>query len=169
MKISVLGAGAWGTALAVAAAARHDVWLWSRSTTHCELCTPALQRLRLADVGAPDAHVSTHAACWPCRAGLRDRPRCGLRGHGRAGRRSPGVVAVQGLRSRIGALGHEIAAAVRPVRPAGFCRPSFASRSRSAIRLWSRPTMRLWCDRREAFSATRLRHSRRSGRRVRGA
>ena len=30
MKIAVLGAGAWGTALAVSAAARHQVLLWSR-------------------------------------------------------------------------------------------------------------------------------------------
>lgn len=31
MRISVLGAGAWGTALAVQAAARHEVMLWGRS------------------------------------------------------------------------------------------------------------------------------------------
>jgi glycerol-3-phosphate dehydrogenase (NAD(P)+) len=31
MKISVLGAGAWGTALALALAARHDVLLWGRN------------------------------------------------------------------------------------------------------------------------------------------
>jgi len=30
-KISVLGAGAWGTAVAIAAAARHDVVLWGRN------------------------------------------------------------------------------------------------------------------------------------------
>ena len=30
MKIAVLGAGAWGTALALAAAARHDTLLWAR-------------------------------------------------------------------------------------------------------------------------------------------
>ncbi|HLL20125.1 MAG TPA: 2-dehydropantoate 2-reductase N-terminal domain-containing protein, partial [Rubrivivax sp.] len=30
MKIAVLGAGAWGTALAMAAVARHDVVLWAR-------------------------------------------------------------------------------------------------------------------------------------------
>ena len=30
MKISLLGAGAWGTALAVQAAPRHDVVLWAR-------------------------------------------------------------------------------------------------------------------------------------------
>ena len=29
-RIAVLGAGAWGTALAVAAAARNDVLLWGR-------------------------------------------------------------------------------------------------------------------------------------------
>jgi glycerol-3-phosphate dehydrogenase (NAD(P)+) len=31
MRISVLGAGAWGTALAISLAARHDVVLWGRS------------------------------------------------------------------------------------------------------------------------------------------
>ncbi|MGE0798191.1 MAG: NAD(P)H-dependent glycerol-3-phosphate dehydrogenase [Lautropia sp.] len=31
MKIAILGAGAWGTALAVHAAARHDVTLWGRT------------------------------------------------------------------------------------------------------------------------------------------
>ncbi|HEX7640455.1 MAG TPA: hypothetical protein VF457_18830, partial [Burkholderiaceae bacterium] len=30
MRISVLGAGAWGTALAIAAARRHPVLLWAR-------------------------------------------------------------------------------------------------------------------------------------------
>ena len=32
MKICVLGAGAWGTAMAVGAAGRHDVTLWARDT-----------------------------------------------------------------------------------------------------------------------------------------
>ena len=31
MKIAILGAGAWGTALAIHAAQRHDVMLWSRN------------------------------------------------------------------------------------------------------------------------------------------
>jgi len=31
MKISVIGAGAWGTAIAAAAAPRHDVLLWARN------------------------------------------------------------------------------------------------------------------------------------------
>src|ERR671929_178444 len=34
MKILVLGAGAWGTALALVAAARHGVTLWARDPAH---------------------------------------------------------------------------------------------------------------------------------------
>jgi glycerol-3-phosphate dehydrogenase (NAD(P)+) len=43
MKIAVFGAGAWGTALAVNAAARHDVVLWARDPTQAQ----AMQRARL--------------------------------------------------------------------------------------------------------------------------
>ena len=37
MKIAVLGAGAWGTALAMNAAASHEVTLWSRDASHAEI------------------------------------------------------------------------------------------------------------------------------------
>jgi glycerol-3-phosphate dehydrogenase (NAD(P)+) len=40
-KITVLGAGAWGTAVAIALAARHDVLLWGRNT-------PAMRALEAA-------------------------------------------------------------------------------------------------------------------------
>ena len=36
MKIAVLGAGAWGTALAITLCARHEVALWARDPAHCE-------------------------------------------------------------------------------------------------------------------------------------
>ena len=36
MKVAVLGAGAWGTALAVALAGRHEVTLWGRDPEQCE-------------------------------------------------------------------------------------------------------------------------------------
>ena len=36
MRIAMLGAGAWGTALAMAAAARHDVVLWARDAAQAE-------------------------------------------------------------------------------------------------------------------------------------
>ena len=42
MKIAVVGAGAWGTAFALAQAARHPVALWSWQRAHCE----AMQRER---------------------------------------------------------------------------------------------------------------------------
>ncbi|MBE2242256.1 MAG: glycerol-3-phosphate dehydrogenase, partial [Burkholderiaceae bacterium] len=35
MKVAVLGAGAWGTALAASIASRNDVVLWARSADHC--------------------------------------------------------------------------------------------------------------------------------------
>ncbi|QJR13893.1 NAD(P)H-dependent glycerol-3-phosphate dehydrogenase [Usitatibacter palustris] len=35
MKIAVLGAGAWGTALAISFAARHEVALWTRNAADC--------------------------------------------------------------------------------------------------------------------------------------
>jgi glycerol-3-phosphate dehydrogenase (NAD(P)+) len=36
MKIAVLGAGAWGTALAISAASRHQVTLWARDAAQCQ-------------------------------------------------------------------------------------------------------------------------------------
>ena len=41
MKIAVLGAGAWGTALAVSAAGQHRVTLWGRSVTQAEAIAAA--------------------------------------------------------------------------------------------------------------------------------
>ena len=35
MKIAVLGAGAWGTAIAISLARRHEVVLWARSSQQC--------------------------------------------------------------------------------------------------------------------------------------
>ena len=39
MKLAVLGAGAWGTALAIAFSARHQVVLWGRDARHLEALT----------------------------------------------------------------------------------------------------------------------------------
>ena len=46
MKISVIGAGAWGTALAVNAAARHEVVLWARNTAQAERMASARENAR---------------------------------------------------------------------------------------------------------------------------
>ena len=58
MRITVLGAGAWGTALAVAACTRHEVMLWARDPDQIE----AMQRVRcnvryLPDITLPDITV----------------------------------------------------------------------------------------------------------------
>ena len=56
MNLSVLGAGAWGTALACSVAERHPTLLWARDAAQAE----ALQRMRrneryLPGIGLPQA------------------------------------------------------------------------------------------------------------------
>ncbi|CAN5906100.1 NAD(P)H-dependent glycerol-3-phosphate dehydrogenase [soil metagenome] len=46
MKISVIGAGAWGTALAVNAAARHDIVLWARDAVQAERMASSRENAR---------------------------------------------------------------------------------------------------------------------------
>jgi glycerol-3-phosphate dehydrogenase (NAD(P)+) len=46
MKISVLGAGAWGTALAVTAAGRHAVTLWARDAAQVQAMSAARENVR---------------------------------------------------------------------------------------------------------------------------
>src|SRR5690606_20847737 len=74
-KITVLGAGAWGTAVAIALAARHDVLLWGRNpeqmaetqaageTLHYLPGYPLPSSLRVnADFEAALAHVAGASA-----------------------------------------------------------------------------------------------------------
>ncbi len=46
MRIAVLGAGAWGTALAIAFAGRHAVSLWARDAKHADAMTRQRENLR---------------------------------------------------------------------------------------------------------------------------
>jgi glycerol-3-phosphate dehydrogenase (NAD(P)+) len=46
MKIAVLGAGAWGTAVAINLAQRHDVALWARSAEQCSAMHSARENAR---------------------------------------------------------------------------------------------------------------------------
>ena len=56
MKIAVLGAGAWGTALAVSLAARHEVHLWTRNPAQCaEMAEERANRRYLPGFPFPDA------------------------------------------------------------------------------------------------------------------
>lgn len=135
MKIAVLGAGAWGSAIAIAAAAaRHDVLLWARSAGQARAM--AAQRVnqrylpgqRLPDTLAVEvdlARALDHAAQGLL---LVATPMAGLRGL--LARLPPGQAAVwlcKGFEAGTGRLGHEIAREVRPGLPcAVLSGPSFA-------------------------------------------
>lgn len=134
MKIAVLGAGAWGTAIACSAAPRHDVLLWARDPAQShhlhvhrvnDRYLPGVtlpDALRVTDdLGAVHAHGQEGLVviATPMSA-LRERLR---------GMPSQGMVLrlCKGLEAGTGALGHEIAAEERAHAPSGVLSgPSFA-------------------------------------------
>jgi glycerol-3-phosphate dehydrogenase (NAD(P)+) len=137
VRIAVLGAGAWGTALAISAASRHDVVLWARDTAQAESMHRERSNARyLAGVAFP--------------AGLQvtaDKATAWAHGNGPGGALTVLAAPVAALRSQLaelpddrpvlwlckgfeagsGALGHEVAHAVRPASACGVLSgPSFA-------------------------------------------
>ncbi|MBB1600698.1 NAD(P)H-dependent glycerol-3-phosphate dehydrogenase [Variovorax sp. UMC13] len=86
MKICVHGAGAWGTAVAVNAAARHEVTLWARDATQADamsaarentrylpgLALPAPLRVRGGDIGTASAGADLVIVATPM-AALREQ------------------------------------------------------------------------------------------------
>ena len=134
MRIAVLGAGAWGTAMASAAAARHDVVLWARDPAQAQ----RMRELRcneryLPEVALPAGLQITadHAAVLDhARDGLVviGTPMSGLRGELstlHAG--SQALWLCKGFETETGALGHEIAREIAPQARVGVLSgPSFA-------------------------------------------
>lgn len=141
MDILVLGAGAWGTALAISAGARHRVTLWARDPA--QAAAIARQRenahylpgFRLPDgvtvagpaEGMPAALAARHALV------IVATPMAGLRGMLTALRdvRSPVAWLCKGFETPqtrpYGLLGHEVRAEVAPALAAGVLSgPSFA-------------------------------------------
>ena len=134
MNVTLLGAGAWGTALAVQAAPRHAVHLWTRSaeharglaaTRHNERYLPGTQLPANVVVGAALDAALAHAA-----GGLVivATPMAGLRAMLAAVSDSARVLWLcKGFEAGSGLLGHEIAGALRPHAQAGVLSgPSFA-------------------------------------------
>ena len=134
MKISVLGAGAWGTALAIAAAARHDTLLWTRDTMQAARMRAQRRNARyLPEVELPvalDIGTDHDAAVRHAQGGLLiiATPMAALRE--RLAALPPAVPALwlcKGFESGSGALGNEIARELRPGAAAGVLSgPSFA-------------------------------------------
>ncbi len=141
MKIAVLGAGAWGTALAAAAAVHHDTLLWARDGA----LAAALQRSRCNTRYLPDARLPDALRVVGGVAGRRQAlahsiadpedgltviatPMSALREQLQTLPDRRGVLWLcKGFEAGSGALGHEIAAEVRPGAPAGVLSgPSFA-------------------------------------------
>lgn len=136
MKISVLGAGAWGTALAVQAAARHDILLWARDAAACAAMTATrrngryLPETELPPTLAVTADLARAIAHGAGTGGLVivATPMAALRSMLAALPDGTRVLWLcKGFEAGTGLLGHEIARAVQPRLTAGILSgPSFA-------------------------------------------
>ncbi|EGJ08699.1 NAD(P)H-dependent glycerol-3-phosphate dehydrogenase [Rubrivivax benzoatilyticus] len=134
MKIAVLGAGAWGTALAAAAAPRHEVLLWTRDAAQAaEIAATGRNTRYLGDEPLPAGlrvSADRDAALAHCADGLLviATPMAGLREHlGSLPDDRPALWACKGFESGTGLLGHEIARELRPGAAGGVLSgPSFA-------------------------------------------
>jgi glycerol-3-phosphate dehydrogenase (NAD(P)+) len=139
MRLTVFGAGAWGTALAVSAAARQPTLLWARSPTQCAAMQASRRNARyLPDVALPPQLALTAdfgAALAHARGGLAivATPMAALadmlvRLPEAAG--SPGVLWLcKGFEQASGRLAHEVARDLRPgaLRMGVLSGPSFAA------------------------------------------
>ncbi len=135
MRISILGAGAWGTALAVAASRRHEVHLWARDAAQAQgmaaqRCNPRY----LPSATLPAALAVGHeidAACAHAHGGLvvLATPLSGLRATLTAiGPMAPVLWLCKGFEADTGCLGHEIARELGRTGPCGVLSgPSFAA------------------------------------------
>lgn len=137
MDILVLGAGAWGTALAISAGARHRVSLWARDAAQGAAIAAARENSKYLPgqplpAGVHLADVSV--AGLPALAQRHDlviiaTPMAGLRGMLAAlhAVQRPVAWLCKGFETPTGLLGHEIRAAVAPALAGGaLSGPSFA-------------------------------------------
>ncbi len=140
MKLAVLGAGAWGTALAVNAAARHDVTLWARDARQAgDLGRDRVNSRYLPDVTLPPRLQMATGDALAATAGARlvivATPMAALREQLLQLRDiavplawlCKGVEPAQGTSGPFGLLAHEVQAQVAPDLIAGVLSgPSFA-------------------------------------------
>ena len=134
MRMTVLGAGAWGTALAIAAARRHPVLLWARDAAQAQRMAVERGNARyLPNAVWPErlAVTSDHAAALAHAQGgllIVATPMAALREQLAALPEDACVFWLcKGVESATGALGHQIAASVLPRASVGVLSgPSFA-------------------------------------------
>ena len=134
MNLTFLGAGAWGTALAVQAATRHAVQLWAREPAHARALAETGENARYLPGVALPAQITVTSeldqALAHAAGGLTviATPMAGLREMLAAVPDGARVVWLcKGFEADTGRLGHEIAAELRPQSHAGVLSgPSFA-------------------------------------------
>lgn len=136
MKMSILGSGAWGTALAVSFAPRHEVRLWSREASEIEAMVRDRSNQRfLPDIPLPDTLLLTTSldqALKDAELAILAVPVAGLRTtlQQLAERASPIPVlwVCKGFESGTSLFPHQVAEQVLPARiPRGaLSGPSFA-------------------------------------------
>jgi len=116
-RVAVLGAGAWGTAIAAVLAARFEVALWARDPAQAEAIGRSRENARyLPGIRLPAAvkvGASLPAATEGARLLLAATPVSGLRELlGRLGARAPLVWLCKGFEQGTGLLPHQVAAEV---------------------------------------------------------
>lgn len=134
MKVAVYGAGAWGTALAMAAAQRHDVLLWARDAELVRQMQASRRNARyLGQVVLPPTLRVTHDAVEAQAHGedglnVIATPMAALRQQLLAlPSHRPVLWLCKGFEAGTGALGHEVARQLRPHAAGGVLSgPSFA-------------------------------------------
>ncbi len=135
MNVTLLGAGAWGTALAMLLSASHRVTLWTRNPVHCAaLGSERENRRYLSGFKLPDAIIVTSdllAALNDCELAVIATTVAGLRPVARAvaaERQIPVVWLCKGFETGTGKLPHEICAEELPEEcpRAVLSGPSFA-------------------------------------------
>src|SRR5690348_12850008 len=135
MKIAVLGAGAWGTAIAISVAPRHAVTLWTRSPVHCDaMRSSGVNEKYLPGIALPRSLELTS----DCESALRKAellilavPTSALRetlAYSRLNARAPVVLLCKGFEPGATKLPHQVCAEVlEPATPsATLSGPSFA-------------------------------------------
>ena len=137
MRIGVFGAGAWGTALAIAFSKKHQITLWTQDSQHAEAMRSSQRNDRyLPQIELPQSiqvtnqlqqcvtHQDLHLIVTPL-AGLRGT----LEGILQSGtKNTPLLWACKGIESGTGKLPHEIVNELCPELPYGVLTgPSFAA------------------------------------------
>jgi len=135
LKIGILGAGAWGSALAIAFSARHAVTLWSRCPEDCASLERTRRSAYLPDCRLPDnVQIAPELAAMVRSAELvvvatsADGLRPVLEAVAAAGSGAALLWACKGFERDSRRLAHEIAAAALPraERVGALSGPSFA-------------------------------------------